>query len=121
MLPADFLDPLYHVAATGRPSINLDGWMLSKQQNLESFWRHAADADVCIVEGCMGLFDGRDGKTAAGSTAEMAKWLGAPVLLVMDCWSMVSPLHTLTIYVRRPAHDCWPWRSAYAGNARQHG
>ena len=85
---ADFLDPLYHVAATGRPSINLDGWMLTKQQNLDSFWRHAADADVCIVEGCMGLFDGRDGKTEAGSTAEMAKWLGAPVLLVMDCWSM---------------------------------
>ena len=88
MLPADFLDPLHHEAATGRPSINLDGWMLSKEQNLASFHRHAADADICIVEGVMGLFDGRDGMTEAGSTAELAKWLGAPVLLVMDCWSM---------------------------------
>lgn len=85
---ADFLDPLHHVAATGRPSINLDGWMMTKQQNLDCFWRHAADADICIVEGCMGLFDARDGKSEAGSTAEMAKWLGAPVLLVIDCNSM---------------------------------
>lgn len=88
MMHADFLDPMHHVEATGRPSINLDGWMLNRQQNLESFWRHAADADVCIVEGCMGLFDGRDGLTEAGSTAELAKWLGAPVLLVMDCGAM---------------------------------
>jgi len=85
---ADFLDPLHHEVATGRPSVNLDGWMLNKQQNLESFHRHAADADICIVEGVMGLFDGRDGMTEAGSTAELAKWLGAPVLLVMDCWSV---------------------------------
>ncbi|KAA6423400.1 MAG: cobyrinic acid a, partial [Trebouxia sp. A1-2] len=84
----DFLDPLHHEVATGRPSVNLDGWMLNKQQNLESFHRHAADADICIVEGVMGLFDGRDGMTEAGSTAELAKWLGAPVLLVMDCWSV---------------------------------
>ena len=62
--------------------------MLNKEQNLASFHRHAADADICIVEGVMGLFDGRDGMTEAGSTAELAKWLGAPVLLVMDCWSM---------------------------------
>lgn len=88
MPAADFLDPLHHEAATGRPSINLDGWMLNKEQNLASFHRHAADADICIVEGVMGLFDGRDGMTEAGSTAELAKWLGAPVLLVMDCWSM---------------------------------
>ena len=87
-LTADFLDPLHHEAATGRPSINLDGWMLNKEQNLASFHRHAADADICIVEGVMGLYDGRDGITEAGSTAELAKWLGAPVLLVMDCWSM---------------------------------
>jgi cobyrinic acid a,c-diamide synthase len=81
----DFIDPMHHEAATGRPSINLDGWMLTQKQCLETFHRHTADADIAIVEGVMGLFDGRDGTTEAGSTAQMAKWLGAPVLLVLDC------------------------------------
>jgi cobyrinic acid a,c-diamide synthase len=76
---------MHHEAATGRPSINLDGWMLTQKQCLETFDRHTADADIAIVEGVMGLFDGRDGTTEAGSTAQMAKWLGAPVLLVLDC------------------------------------
>ena len=47
-----------------------------------------ADTDIAIVEGVMGLFDGRDGKSEVGSTAEMAKLLSAPVLLVLDCWTM---------------------------------
>ncbi|KAH7623555.1 hypothetical protein Ndes2526B_g02000 [Nannochloris sp. 'desiccata'] len=81
----DFIDPMHHEAATGRPSINLDGWMLTQKQCLETFHRHTADADIAIVEGVMGLFDGRDGTTEAGSTSQMAKWLGAPVLLVLDC------------------------------------
>lgn len=85
---ADFLDPLHHEAATGRPSINLDGWMLSREQALEAFQRHAADADIAIIEGVMGLYDGRDGSTEDGSTAQMAKWLDVPVLLVVDCYSM---------------------------------
>lgn len=85
---ADFLDPLHHEAVTGRPCINLDGWMLTREQNLAAFWRGAEGADICIVEGVMGLFDGRDGRTEAGSTAEMAKWLGAPVVLVLDCWAI---------------------------------
>jgi len=76
---------MHHEAATGRPSINLDGWMLTQKQCLETFHRHTSDADIAIVEGVMGLFDGRDGTTEAGSTAQMAKWLGAPVLLVLDC------------------------------------
>lgn len=81
----DFIDPMHHAAATGRPSINLDGWMLTKDQVLAAFDRHMADADVAVVEGVMGLFDGRDGTTEAGSTAQIAKWLNAPVLLVLDC------------------------------------
>ena len=82
---ADFIDPMHHERATGRPSINLDGWMMSREQVLGAYQRHMADADVAVVEGVMGLFDGRDGATEAGSTAEIAKWLGAPVLLVLDC------------------------------------
>lgn len=47
-----------------------------------------ADTDVAIVEGVMGLYDGRDGRSDVGSTAEMAKLLSAPVLLVLDCWTL---------------------------------
>ena len=159
---ADLLDPCYHETATGRPSVNLDGWMLSQQQCLAAFHRYAAGADVCVVEGVMvrmagwrcalasasrgcavrivilaelpaqplaslqselpqsrrclparavkqalrkqrrsdtllpksvslvvqGLYDARDGKSEEGSTAQMAKWLGAPAVLVLDCFAL---------------------------------
>jgi cobyrinic acid a,c-diamide synthase len=62
--------------------------MLSAEANRQIFYRNAADADACVVEGVMGLFDGVDGKTEAGSTAEIAKWLGLPVVLVVDASSM---------------------------------
>jgi cobyrinic acid a,c-diamide synthase len=80
----DFIDPGFHARACGRPSHNLDGWMLSRDANLETFARASAGADIAIVEGVMGLFDGRDALSEQGSTAEMAKWLHAPVLLVAD-------------------------------------
>src|SRR5262245_14336292 len=78
----DFIDPGYHEAATGLPSRNLDGWMLSKDTTRAIFHRMAAWADISIVEGVMGLFDGVNGSSEHGSTAEMAKWLGLPVILV---------------------------------------
>lgn len=81
----DFIDPMHHEQATGRPSINLDAWMLSREQVLASFHRAVEGADVAVVEGVMGLFDGMDGQSEQGSTAQLAKWLGAPVLLVLDC------------------------------------
>jgi cobyrinic acid a,c-diamide synthase len=84
----DFIDPTFHKAATGRISRNLDGWMLSRESNLRGFARACRDADVAVVEGVMGLFDGRDGTSDAGSTAELAKWLNAPVVLVMDASAM---------------------------------
>jgi cobyrinic acid a,c-diamide synthase len=84
----DFIDPGYHTRITRCISRNLDGWMLSKEYNLSLFRRHAADADIAIVEGVMGLFDGYDGKTEAGSTAQMAKWLNLPVILMVDARSM---------------------------------
>ncbi len=80
----DFIDPGHHQRATGRVSHNLDGWMLSRSQNLEIFSRAAAGADLALVEGVMGLFDGYGSQSEAGSTAELAKWLGAPVVLVID-------------------------------------
>jgi cobyrinic acid a,c-diamide synthase len=84
----DFIDPQHHARAAGRPAHNLDGWMLPREANLELFARHAADADVAILEGMMGLFDGADPRRNAGSAAEMAAWLGAPVLLVIDASAM---------------------------------
>jgi cobyrinic acid a,c-diamide synthase len=84
----DFIDPGFHAAACGRPSHNLDGWMLSRETNLEIFVREAETADLVIIEGVMGLFDGRSGCEDTGSTAELAKWLVAPVVLVVDASAM---------------------------------
>jgi cobyrinic acid a,c-diamide synthase len=84
----DFIDPSFHRAACGRVSRNLDGWMLTREQNLEIFARASANADIAIVEGAMGLFDGRDGVSDAGSTAEIARWIDAPVVLIVDASAM---------------------------------
>jgi cobyrinic acid a,c-diamide synthase len=80
----DFIDPTHHRAATGRPSRNLDGWMLGKDLNRSIFARAAADADLSIIEGMMGLFDSSSPVNDIGSTAELAKQLEAPVILVVD-------------------------------------
>jgi cobyrinic acid a,c-diamide synthase len=80
----DFIDPSHHAAVTGRPSRNLDGWMLGEAVNRAVFARAAVDADLSIIEGMMGLFDGSSPVNEIGSTAELAKQLDAPVLLVID-------------------------------------
>lgn len=84
----DFIDPGFHTQITGFESRNLDGWILDRDYNRGLFRRLLARADMAIVEGVMGLFDGYDGITEAGSSAEMAKWLGLPVILVVDARSM---------------------------------
>jgi cobyrinic acid a,c-diamide synthase len=84
----DFIDPGHHTRAAGRVCRNLDGWMLSREANLALFRRQARQADLALVEGVMGLFDGYDGASDAGSTAQMAKWLKLPVLLVVDARAM---------------------------------
>lgn len=84
----DFIDPGHHTRITGTASRNLDGWMLSRNYNLDTFFRHAARADVAVVEGVMGLYDGFDGINEAGSTAQMAKWLDLPVILLVNAASM---------------------------------
>jgi cobyrinic acid a,c-diamide synthase len=80
----DYVDPSYHERAAGRPCRNLDTWMLSDAQLLESFARACQDADIAVVEGVMGLYDGSDWHDERGSTAQIAKLLSAPVLLVVD-------------------------------------
>src|SRR5438552_2509830 len=84
----DFIDPGLHELAAGLPSHNLDGWMLTREANQWLFARACEGKDVAVVEGVMGLFDGFEGKSETGSTAEMAKWLDLPVILVIDAHPM---------------------------------
>ena len=84
----DFLDPGHASLVAGRAARTLDGWMLGRAASLASFADAMADADVAIVEGMMGLFDGLAATSEVGSTAEIAKWLGLPVLLVVDAGAM---------------------------------
>src|SRR6185503_17973122 len=88
----DFIDPGHHTMVTGRPSRSLDGWMLGEQLNRSIFTRAAADADLSIIEGMMGLFDGSSPVNEIGSTAELAKQLQAPVLLVVDASAMARSI-----------------------------
>jgi cobyrinic acid a,c-diamide synthase len=91
----DFIDPGHHALATGRTSENLDGWMLAPEKNLDIFSRCAQGVEVAVVEGVMGLYDGFGPLTDEGSTAQMAKMLGLPVLLVAKAKGMGRSLAAL--------------------------
>jgi cobyrinic acid a,c-diamide synthase len=80
----DYIDPGYHALATGRPGRNLDPVLVGRQRIAPLAAHGAAGAQVAVVEGVMGLFDGRAGTAGHGSTAEVAGLLEAPVLLVVD-------------------------------------
>ena len=81
----DFIDAGLHRLATGRPSYNLDGWMVPEKGVKGLFSRAMGGATSAIVEGAMGLFDSAPGDPMAGSTAQIAAWLKLPVVLVVDC------------------------------------
>jgi cobyrinic acid a,c-diamide synthase len=80
----DFIDPSYHGLITKRKSHNLDVWLMGKSGLLQCFATSSYDADIAVVEGVMGLFDGMSGKNNFASTAHVAKILDAPVVLVVD-------------------------------------
>ncbi|MEM3160431.1 MAG: cobyrinate a,c-diamide synthase [Nitrososphaera sp.] len=80
----DFIDPSYHTLVTGRQSRNLDPWLMGERGVVESFQNACKGADIAVVEGVMGLFDGMSGKDDFASTAHVARLLGAPVILVVD-------------------------------------
>ncbi|MDQ2710429.1 MAG: cobyrinate a,c-diamide synthase, partial [Actinomycetota bacterium] len=100
----DYIDPGYHTLATGRPGRNLDP-VLVGETCVQGLFRHgAAGAELAVIEGVMGLFDGQlgVGSDADGSTAHVAALLGAPVLLVVDARgqsrSLAALLHGFASY-----------------------
>ncbi|ADL12378.1 cobyrinate a,c-diamide synthase [Acetohalobium arabaticum] len=86
----DYIDPGFHTAATERISRNLDSWMVSSDKLIELFDRNSQGADISIIEGVMGLFDGHRVDEGDGSTAEVAKILSAPVILIIDAGKMAQ-------------------------------
>jgi cobyrinic acid a,c-diamide synthase len=84
----DYIDPSYHALASGRPGRNLDAF-LSGPELVAPLVRHGSGgADVAVIEGVMGLFDGASGRGELASTGHVAKLLQAPVVLVIDAASM---------------------------------
>jgi cobyrinic acid a,c-diamide synthase len=81
----DYIDPAFHAAATGRVSVNLDSWAMSREA-IAALVARGGDADLVLAEGSMGLFDGvaASGVSGTGTTADTAAMMGWPVLLVID-------------------------------------
>jgi cobyrinic acid a,c-diamide synthase len=89
----DYIDTKFHEAVCGRPSVNLDTFMATPEHVRELFAHYGADADICIVEGMMGLFDGYDREQ--GSSYEIACVLDIPVVLVVDAKSAAYSMAAL--------------------------
>ena len=83
----DYIDPTYHTAICGKPSRNLDTFMMQVEGVRRTFSRHAKNNDINVIEGVMGLFDGMD-STEIASSAHVAKSLGVPVILVINVHGM---------------------------------
>ncbi len=86
----DFIDPSYHRAVTGRPSINLDAWMCGETFVRQTFQVGLSARTIAVIEGVMGLFDGLGASSTEGSSAQIAAITGAPVVLVVNARGMAA-------------------------------
>ncbi len=93
----DYIDPSYYAMATGQPGRNLDTWMMGVPGVCESFSRGCRDADIAVVEGVMGLFDGKSATGEVGSTAHLSKVIAAPVVLVVNGAGMARSIAALVM------------------------
>lgn len=93
----DYIDPTYHTLAAGRPCRNIDTWLVPPDTALRLYARAAAAADVALIEGVMGIFDGFSYTDEEGSTAQVARLVGAPVLLVLDVSKMARSAGALAL------------------------
>ncbi|SFE51361.1 cobyrinate a,c-diamide synthase [Alteribacillus iranensis] len=84
----DYIDPSYHTAVTNRTSRNLDSWMLEESTLFDVFQRGSEDADISIIEGVMGMYDGKSPESDVGSTAEISNILASPIILVVHIGAM---------------------------------
>jgi cobyrinic acid a,c-diamide synthase len=91
----DYLDPTYHRLASGRTAHNLDSWLMGRDALLDTFTRNASTADVALIEGVMGLYDGASPTELTGSSAEIAQILEAPIALVCDASGMARSVAAL--------------------------
>ena len=99
----DYIDPGFHEKAAGRDSYNLDTWLVPEDRLVSTFCTLAGDADLSVIEGVMGLFDG--GAAGVSSTAHIARLLQAPVVLVMNCRSMGQSAAAVALGYREYAPD----------------
>jgi cobyrinic acid a,c-diamide synthase len=93
----DYLDPTYHERAAGVRSHNLDGWMMDRDAVVATFARASAGADIAVIEGMMGLFDSATPTCDEGSTAQIAKWLEAPVIVVTDASGVARTIAAVAV------------------------
>ncbi len=99
----DYIDPGFHAKAAGRDSYNLDTWLVPEDRLVSTFRTLAEGADISVIEGVMGLFDG--GGKGVSSSAHIARLLHAPVILVMNCRSMGQSAAAVALGYRNYAPD----------------